>query len=681
MTRLRDGRSIARFRCVSKLYCCLLSDPNFIHRVLWSDDNHKKEEEVKNHPTQILITRRRRSFSRDHYRFIYSIISYNAVTGALRPVIGKDNNKDDNDTKSNDHKDGLVDLGYLGLPSVPGKFRELPYDDQIPGEPADIILWNPSTSKVKILPTSSNRSDVVLQQLGFGFDSKTKDYKVVRTLVFCPSLTSFTEVYSLRNDSWRKHDYTVNYDEEEHNPPYLGVVQSPGSKCERVCWYNPSGRGYKGIGDDKFTIELHYKGEMLYVLDEDLCYFGGEVKYLDWIDPDCLSLFEMDGYLVEFGFSESVRMMEEYRLKNGWAYYWRLSGERLKEGLQELRSDKDIMDMAAKVIQVSKFVEVYLINIEELTKANLEADKGENEIEVGRDILQSPLEVPHDMAKTFSHNNGTDGGIDGGSKGMNEAEYDFACQNNAGEAEREGDSRELVEINIDDNVESDLERGLAADFEASDKNMEWQSSDGEGGSHDMYIDDVFEVPEEDEAYDSDYLGNIHSGEEGEQQRVPTRSRYPEFNPEKDMNDPQFCLHQIFRDKDTFKDDVKNYSINSKQPLKFKHSDSKRVQVVYQPGCPWNIWVAPTDKAVQIRSCCLRHEGCVLVFKNTFGDANFIAKRYIQRFQADPDWGAASIMQTVAEDYNWTISRWKAWRIKLLAKDLIRGNAKAQYHKL
>ncbi|CAL1389229.1 unnamed protein product [Linum trigynum] len=93
---------------------------------------------------------------------------------------------------------------------------------------------------------------------------------------------------------------------------------------------------------------------MLYVLDEDLCYFGGEVKYLDWIDPDCLSLFEMDGYLVEFGFSESVRMMEEYRLKNGWAYYWRLPGERLKEGLQELRSDKDIMDMAAKVIQVSK---------------------------------------------------------------------------------------------------------------------------------------------------------------------------------------------------------------------------------------------------------------------------------------------------------------------------------------
>ncbi|CAL1376914.1 unnamed protein product [Linum trigynum] len=150
-----------------------------------------------------------------------------------------------------------------------------------------------------------------------------------------------------------------------------------------------------------------------------------------------------------------------------------------------------------------------------------------------------------------------------------------------------------------------------------------------------------------------------------------------------MSDPHFCLHQIFRDFDTFKDAVKSYSINSKQPLKFKHSDSKIVQVVCQTGCPWNIWVAPTDdgKAVQIRSCCLKHEGCIMMFKNNFGDANYIAQRYLQRFQDDSQWGVASIVQTVAEDYHWTISRWKAWRIRRIALDLLRGNAKEQYHKL
>ncbi|CAI0399776.1 unnamed protein product, partial [Linum tenue] len=121
------------------------------------------------------------------------------------------------------------------------------------------------------------------------------------------------------------------------------------------------------------TIELHYKGEIVHINDEDISYFGGEVVYLDWIDPDCLSLFELDGYVVDIGHMESMRMVEEYRTTHGWAYYWSLPGERLKAGLQELTSDSDILDMAAKIVLETKFVEVYLINKDELRKATLEA--------------------------------------------------------------------------------------------------------------------------------------------------------------------------------------------------------------------------------------------------------------------------------------------------------------------
>ncbi|CAL1378651.1 unnamed protein product [Linum trigynum] len=131
------------------------------------------------------------------------------------------------------------------------------------------------------------------------------------------------------------------------------------------------------------------------------------------------------------------------------------------------------------------------------------------------------------------------------------------------------------------------------------------------GSHETYIDDAFDVHSEDDVYDSHYLGSIHSSDDEEEVlRVPSRPRYPEFNPEKDMSDPHFCLHQNFMDFDTYKDPVKNYSIKSKHPLKFKHSDSKSVQVVCQTGCPWNIWGAPTNdgKAIQTRSCSLKHGG-------------------------------------------------------------------------
>ncbi|CAN1141720.1 hypothetical protein LINPERPRIM_LOCUS25647 [Linum perenne] len=105
--------------------------------------------------------------------------------------------------------------------------------------------------------------------------------------------------------------------------------------------------------------------------------------------------------------------------------------------------------------------------------------------------------------------------------------------------------------------------------------------------------------------------------------------------QKEMEDPHFEKGQEFTDFSTFKRAVKNYSIRSKRQIRFKRSDKKRVQVVCQTGCPWNLWCAPTSNGVQITSCCLRHDSCILNFDNKFGDYHYIAKKYLQRFQADP----------------------------------------------
>ncbi|CAL1368553.1 unnamed protein product [Linum trigynum] len=235
---------------------------------------------------------------------------------------------------------------------------------------------------------------------------------------------------------------------------------------------------FLGFKDDKFTIELHYKDEIVHINDEDISYFGGEVVYLDWIDPDCLSLFELDGYVVDIGHMDSMRMVEEYRTTHGWAYYWRLPGERLKEGLQELTSDSDILDMAAKIVLETKFVEVYLINKDELRKCTLEAYQGE------RPSVQSLV----DMGAEQQHENGPDYGH---------------------------------ETN-DERVEGDLEL-LAAENYEGEEDVEGQTNDMENESHDIYIDSTFDVNVDDELYDSDNLGSVHSDEE---EGVQTRSRYP-----------------------------------------------------------------------------------------------------------------------------------------------------------
>ncbi|CAN1122891.1 hypothetical protein LINPERHAP2_LOCUS1566 [Linum perenne] len=149
--------------------------------------------------------------------------------------------------------------------------------------------------------------------------------------------------------------------------------------------------------------------------------------------------------------------------------------------------------------------------------------------------------------------------------------------------------------------------------------------------------------------DSDYiesdddLESIYSTDEEGKKEQP---KFKQFDGVMEMNNPKFCKGQLFPDFKTFKEAVKNYSIVNMQPIKFKHSDSIRVQVVCRPPCKFNIWAAKSNdgNAIQIRSCELKHEGCILRFENKFGDYHYIAKKYQHRFQVDPKLSISSIRQ-------------------------------------
>ncbi|KAI9070450.1 hypothetical protein K1719_047587 [Acacia pycnantha] len=75
-----------------------------------------------------------------------------------------------------------------------------------------LILWNPGTREVKVLPASHNHSkDIDCIIFGFGIDPVTKDYKVVRfgNLTFEGREHPPVEVYNLSTDSWRTVDTVV----------------------------------------------------------------------------------------------------------------------------------------------------------------------------------------------------------------------------------------------------------------------------------------------------------------------------------------------------------------------------------------------------------------------------------------------------------------------------------------
>ncbi|XP_059438748.1 F-box/kelch-repeat protein At3g23880-like [Corylus avellana] len=83
-----------------------------------------------------------------------------------------------------------------------------------------IVLWNPATRETKVVPESNLLScpaghPVYFNGIGFGFDAKTNDYKIINLRRTMPDPTIShsriqcifqSEVYSLSADSWRKVD-------------------------------------------------------------------------------------------------------------------------------------------------------------------------------------------------------------------------------------------------------------------------------------------------------------------------------------------------------------------------------------------------------------------------------------------------------------------------------------------
>ncbi|KAK1354097.1 hypothetical protein POM88_047353 [Heracleum sosnowskyi] len=76
-----------------------------------------------------------------------------------------------------------------------------------------VHIWNPSTRRFKILPAPNKRSDYYQNGIGFGFDSVSDDYKVLRIVMWevipgrCSKLGA--ELYSANDDSWKEIEVPI----------------------------------------------------------------------------------------------------------------------------------------------------------------------------------------------------------------------------------------------------------------------------------------------------------------------------------------------------------------------------------------------------------------------------------------------------------------------------------------
>ncbi|KAE8021742.1 hypothetical protein FH972_007607 [Carpinus fangiana] len=188
-------KSLMRFKCISKSWCALITDPNFITKHLTSLN-----------PQRGAILRRGKGLERRRF-----LIELNDTRWQELPRLSRLSHETlelsenvDLSQLFQDEVSGVQMLGPCnGILCLAGSLKMTKDGDLQPGY--EMVLWNPATRESKMLPPTDMPTSTFTSNFGFGFDPKTNDYKVIRILNF-DFRQCKVEVYSLSTNSWRVID-------------------------------------------------------------------------------------------------------------------------------------------------------------------------------------------------------------------------------------------------------------------------------------------------------------------------------------------------------------------------------------------------------------------------------------------------------------------------------------------
>ncbi|XP_030963956.1 F-box/kelch-repeat protein At3g06240-like [Quercus lobata] len=173
-------KSLIRFKCVSKLWDSSITSPNFISNHLNIVNNNNNNDD------------------NDHAYLIQTCIEYNSPKIPITyKVLCCDRTFDSLFEFS---VPSVFDLNMSLLVGSCNGLVCLTQHRRLSATSDAIYLWNPSIRKFKRLPDSCSNGKDFWFSTGFGYQSKTNDYKVVK-LRGTPVVA---EVYTLSSDSWRK---------------------------------------------------------------------------------------------------------------------------------------------------------------------------------------------------------------------------------------------------------------------------------------------------------------------------------------------------------------------------------------------------------------------------------------------------------------------------------------------
>ncbi|KAL4333122.1 hypothetical protein GQ457_07G014560 [Hibiscus cannabinus] len=417
-------------------------------------------------------------------------------------------------------------------------------------------------------------------------------------------------------------------------------------------------------------------------------YTGKKVDFFDYCHVDSMSMLDMYDIAEELGYS------------GRYILFWKQYGRRFS--VKHLRTDSDIIDMLASMTK-NRQINVYLE--EEVTEVRTETGDATRDVteEATVDVPggatenvteEATVDVPGDVTKEVCGDATSDLHEETTADVNGDAIEEASGGDVTGEAYdvEVGDScsEEDSDYVVDDVEEED---SGSEDYDSGFEDSENSGSDHEGYAHDVNVNNDFEMGLNNDLLRGCHIRvndddvnegeELHSASESDSDDQKKKVKFPEFNTETDMVNPQFQKGMVFSGKEIFKAAVREYGIKNRVDLKLKRTDSKRVHVICKEGCPWYIWasrVDPKDRmnpTCQIKSYNEEHK-CMMALENKNVTYKWLAKTYLEKYRDDPTYSSRQLKKDVMHDLVYKVSASKCLRARNLALEMVMGSHKGYF---
>ena len=190
-------------------------------------------------------------------------------------------------------------------------------------------------------------------------------------------------------------------------------------------------------------------------------------------------------------------------------------------------------------------------------------------------------------------------------------------------------------------------------------------------------------PKEGEWIDPSFKDDVESlvGFDNDQP-APTAVKEPEFNVQTDMRKPKLKKGMKFPNSKVFREALREYAINKPVDIKFKLNEKKKISVYCINECGWRYYASQLSRELTFQIKTFNSECTYLrSFKHNQVTASYVAKKFMQEFDKNPNWKVASVQHHVNQALEVDISYGQVYRAKRKATNLITRVEQLQYGKL